>query len=448
MSLLPHITLKLAESSAQTLEWPRLREVVAGHAQSPLGRGWVMALEASADGGWIETQQQRTEEVRDFVRGGGSFDFHGMFDPTELLEEARGEGAALEGVQLLAVLGVVEKIAGWKQELSVLSSQLSVVELSAPVVGWNAGVVLAALKGKVEPDGTLSDEASGELRRIRRAMERQHRAIEESLRKSLRALSAEGSAQEELITVRGERFVIPVKAEFRRKVPGVIHGSSSSGQTVFVEPLETIEQNNEMQRLLDEEQREVHRILVAMTRAIGAEADAIAAGTAVLAEVESHFARGRFAEELGCVRPGFGGGQGRGVGESAEEMASAKEEARTKESVPQRLKPGSEGRAKGTAEAVPLSGTKGKYGDSDSAHPSEQSSPGTPATSQNDASKRMDGAASQNDECEEGGLRLVGARHPLLELRLRRSGGAAVPITVELREEARQLIISGPNKDR
>jgi DNA mismatch repair protein MutS2 len=435
MSLLPHITLKLAESSAQTLEWPRLREYVAGHAQSPLGRGWVMALEASADGGWIETQQQRTEEVREFLRGGGSFDFHGMFDPTELLEQARVEGAALEGVQLLAVLGVVEKIAGWKQELSVLSSQLSVVELSAPVVGWNAGVVLAALKGKVEPDGTLSDEASGELRRIRRAMERQHRAIEESLRKSLRALSAEGSAQEELITVRGERFVIPVKAEFRRKVPGVIHGSSSSGQTVFVEPLETIEQNNEMQRLLDEEQREVHRILVAMTRAVGAEADAIAAGTAVLAEVESHFARGRFAEELGCVRPVVGGGTGRRVGESAEEMASAKEEARTKESVPQRLKPGSEGHA------------KGKYGDSDSTHPSEQSSPGTPATSQNDASKRMDGAASQNDECEGAGagLWLVGARHPLLELRLRRSGGAAVPITVELREEARQLIISGPN---
>ena len=433
MSLLPHITLKLAESSAQTLEWPRLREVVAGHAQSPLGRGWVMALEASADGGWIETQQQRTEEVREFLRGGGSFDFHGMFDPTELLEEARVEGAALEGVQLLAVLGVVEKIAGWKQELSVLSSQLSVVELSAPVVGWNAGVVLAALKGKVEPDGTLSDEASGELRRIRRAMERQHRAIEESLRKSLRALSAEGSAQEELITVRGERFVIPVKAEFRRKVPGVIHGSSSSGQTVFVEPLETIEQNNEMQRLLDEEQREVHRILVAMTRAIGAEADAIAAGTAVLAEVESHFARGRFAEELGCVRPVVGGGTGRRVGESAEEMASAKEEARTKESEPQRLKPGSEGRA------------KGKYGDSDSTSQNDASLRMDGAASQNDASKRMDGAASQNDECEEGGLRLVGARHPLLELRLRRSGGAAVPITVELREEARQLIISGPN---
>src|ERR1017187_7828573 len=361
MSLLPHITLKLAESSAGALEWPRLREGVAGHAQSPLGRGWVMALEASADGGWIETQQQRTEEVREFLRGGGSFDFHGMFDPTELLEEARVEGAALEGVQLLAVLGVVEKMAAWKQELSVLSSQLSVVELSAPVVGWNAGVVLAALKGKVEPDGTLSDEASGELRRIRRAMERQHRAIEESLRKSLRALSAEGSAQEELITVRGERFVIPVKAEFRRKVPGVIHGSSSSGQTVFIEPLETIEQNNELQRLLDEEQREIHRILVAMTHAIGAQADAILLGTSILAEIESHFARARFANELGCVRPG--------LSESASQQ---------------------------------VGGTL-------------------------------------------GGLSLMAARHPLLELRLRRSGSSAVPLTLALESDARELIISGPN---
>ena len=72
---------------------------------------------------------------------------------------------------------------------------------------------------------------------------------------------------------------------------------------MFVEPLETIEQNNELVRLLDEEQREIHRILVAMTRAIGEQADAILLGTSVLAEVESHFARARFANELECVRP-------------------------------------------------------------------------------------------------------------------------------------------------
>ena len=400
--MLPEIPGVLSEAAAGALEWARLREYVAGKAQSALGRGWVMALEASGDAAWIDAQQQRTAEVREFLRGGGSFEFAGMFDPTELLEQARIEGTALEGVQLLALLGVVERLAAWRKELSVVRSPLSVegnsaarggwpgiAEMSAVVVAWDAGRVLAALGGKMEPDGSLSDEASGELRRIRRAMERQHRAIEESLRKSLRALATEGSAQDELITVRGERFVIPVKAEFRRRVPGVVHGSSSSGQTVFVEPLETIEQNNEMQRLLDEEQREVRRILVAMTRAVGAEAEAIAAGTAVLAEVESHFARAKFAEELGCVRPVVGGALSVLRSTLSVEAGSVEDGERTTENVQ--------------------------------------------------------------------GLRLVGARHPLLEIRLRRSGAAgspasalagvkgAVPISLELREDARQLILSGPN---
>ncbi len=173
------------------------------------------------------------------------------------------------------------------------------------MVAHDWGVLLRALGGKIEPDGTLSDEASPELRRIRRAMERQHRVIEEVLRKTLRSLSAEGAAQDELITVRNERFVIPVKTEFRRRVPGVVHGGSSSGQTVFVEPLEAMEQNNELIRLLDEEQGEIHRILRALTAAMGEEAEVLLAGAGVLAEVESHFARARFAEEFGCVRPVF-----------------------------------------------------------------------------------------------------------------------------------------------
>ena len=136
-------------------------------------------------------------------------------------------------------------------------------------------------------------------------MEHQHRAIEESLRRSLNRLAAEGSTQDAVITIRGDRFVIPVRSEFKRKVPGVVHGSSSSGQTVFVEPLETIEQNNELVRLLDEEQSEIHRILVAMTRALAANAPTIMSGAAILAEIESHAARARFANDLRCVRPVF-----------------------------------------------------------------------------------------------------------------------------------------------
>ena len=128
---------------------------------------------------------------------------------------------------------------------------------------------------KILPDGTLDDRASPELARIRREIEKQKRTIQESLRSYLRRLSEGGAVQEELVTIRGERFVIPVKVEQRRRVQGVAHGASSSGQTVFIEPLETIEQNNELVRLLDEEQAEIHRILLEMTARLGEHADAL-----------------------------------------------------------------------------------------------------------------------------------------------------------------------------
>ncbi|HUZ94054.1 MAG TPA: Smr/MutS family protein, partial [Edaphobacter sp.] len=211
-----------------------------------------------------------------------------------------------------SLLGVVERVAAWRNVIDPPANGArynwpGIAALSAALVDYDFAPLLRMLRGKIEPDGSLNDDASPELRRIRRAMERQHRAIEESLRRSLRSLAEGGSTQDDLITIRGERFVIPVKAEFKRKVPGVVHGSSSSGQTVFVEPLETIEQNNELVRLLDEEQAEIHRILVAMTRALGENAAAIHLGTCILAEVEAHVARARFAETLNCVRPVFTG---------------------------------------------------------------------------------------------------------------------------------------------
>ncbi|MEO6817422.1 MAG: endonuclease MutS2 [Edaphobacter sp.] len=308
--LLPNVPSSLPEASAAALEWPRLREAIAGRTFSPLGRAWVLGLVPSADLQWIEQQQQRTAEVRSMLAGGGSFDFHGLFDPTTLLDQARIEGAALEGTEIASLLGVVERVAAWRNVIDPPANGArynwpGIAALSAALVDYDFAPLLRMLRGKIEPDGSLNDDASPELRRIRRAMERQHRAIEESLRRSLRSLSEGGSTQDDLITIRGERFVIPVKAEFKRKIPGVVHGSSSSGQTVFVEPLETIEQNNELVRLLDEEQREIHRILVAMTRALGEHAAAIHLGTCILAEVEAHVARARFAETLECVRPVF-----------------------------------------------------------------------------------------------------------------------------------------------
>jgi DNA mismatch repair protein MutS2 len=301
----------LSEISAKALQWPELIEHLSRRAQSTLGREWVNALEPSSDIGWIGQQQQRNAEMQRLIAG-GSFDFRGIFDVTEALDKARIEGAALEAVELRAVIVHTERIEAWRQTVlkppdTVRSQWPGIEELSAPLLPHDLGNLLRSLSGKIEPDGSLSDDASPELRRIRRALEQQHRAIEASLRRALAKLSEDGSTQDSLITVRGERFVIPVKVEFKRKVGGVVHGSSSSGQTVFVEPMETIEHNNELTRLLDEEQREIHRILVAMTRAIAAQAEALLVGAAILAEADAHQAVARFASEFACVRPSFAG---------------------------------------------------------------------------------------------------------------------------------------------
>ena len=148
-------------------------------------------------------------------------------------------------------------------------------ELSQDIADFTP--LLRYFGNKILPDGTLDDRASPELARIRREIEKQKRAIQESLRSYLRRLSEGGAVQEELVTIRGERFVIPVKVEQRRRVQGVAHGASSSGQTVFIEPLETIEQNNDLVRLLEDEQAEIHRILLEMTARIGEHADALTA---------------------------------------------------------------------------------------------------------------------------------------------------------------------------
>src|SRR6202021_3970011 len=115
-------------------------------------------------------------------------------------------------------------------------------------------------------------DALPELNLIRREQERQQKLIEESLRAALRKLSAENATQDDVITIRGDRFVIPVRAELKRRVTGVVHGASSSGQTVYVEPLETIEQTKNSVRRREKEQAEIHRIFVALTRLVGAHA--------------------------------------------------------------------------------------------------------------------------------------------------------------------------------
>jgi DNA mismatch repair protein MutS2 len=310
-------------TSARVLEFEKLRELLGGYASSPLGQARIAVLAPSTDANWIENQQQLTTEIREFRRVGGRFDFAGLLEITKLVEKSRIRGAALEAMEIRDVIQVVDRAAEWRQISSSPPAAMK-VEWRA-VAALSEGVsdftdFLRSFRNKILPDGTLEDHASPELARIRREMEKQRRQIQESLRGYLRRLAEGGTAQDELITIRGERFVIPVKVEQKRRVQGVVHGASSSGQTVFVEPLETIEQNNELVRLLDEEQAEIHRILLEMTQRIGEHADAIAAAVETLTELELQFAKARFAEDYNCVAAKLNG-DGRGKAPAPHEQS-------------------------------------------------------------------------------------------------------------------------------
>ena len=307
---MPFVPHPVSHTSSRLLEFETLRELLADYSSSPLGQRRIANLLPSLDRSWIETQQQLTTEIREYRRVGGRFEFAGLPEVNKLIEKSRIGGAALETSEIRDVVLVADRAAEWREIVrqppaAMRSDWAAVSALSNGVQDFT--VFLRAFHNKILPDGTLDDRASPELSRIRREIEKQKRQIQESLRGYLRKLAEGGTVQDELITIRGERFVIPVKVEQKRRVQGVVHGASSSGQTVFVEPLETIEQNNELVRLLDEEQAEVHRVLLEMTRRIGENADAILAAAEILAELELQFAKARFAEDYNCVAVSLSG---------------------------------------------------------------------------------------------------------------------------------------------
>jgi DNA mismatch repair protein MutS2 len=294
----------LTHASAQVLEFDALRDLLRGYAASPLGQGRTAKLTPCSDCEWIQNQHQLTTEIREYLRVGGSFDFSGLLDLSPHLQKSRISGSTLEISEIRDVVLVVDRAAEWR-EIALTPPAAMKVPWKA-VTGLSSRIVdftdfLRLFRHKILPDGSLDDRASPELAHIRREVEKQRRLIQDSLRSYLRRLAEGGTVQDELVTIRGERFVIPVKVEQKRRVEGVVHGTSSSGQTVFIEPLETIEQNNDLVQLLDEEQAEIHRILLEMTRRIGECAEAILTAVEVLSELELQFAKARFAEDYNCV---------------------------------------------------------------------------------------------------------------------------------------------------
>ncbi len=286
----------------ETLELEALISLAARHVQTNLGRQRLLKMRPLTSYSEISLELDFTTECTAYFDAGKRFGFSGIEDPELIIVQLQIEGVRLNPQQIL----VLERLLSTSQDLRDLFKDPESHELYPRLSHITSGLpnlkgLLAVIHDKVLPSGEIDDNASPELRTLRRELtacrNRIHRALESILRGQAHAI------QEEIVTFRNGRFVIPVRTDSRSQVPGVVHGLSSSGQTTFVEPLSVIEQNNELVRLREQEEIETSKILMSITESLRENLEAIKTIISIVAELDFAQAKARLAIEFQCVRP-------------------------------------------------------------------------------------------------------------------------------------------------
>jgi len=305
----------MRNTSAELLEFDRLKQLLSRYVSSPLGRTELDMVAPLDDRLAVEGILAEVAEAIQYLEAAARpqpaargaavrIRFDSLTDATEAMRKLRIEGAALEAKEIFEMTELLDRASEIRSLLLAVAERFPKLGARGAAMGEFRAVV-RDLAGKILPDGTVADHASPALGRLRRDIERQQRLIQDSLERFLKMHREEGILQEEFVTIRNERFVVPVIAGRQRRIEGVIHGSSGTGHTLFVEPLETIELNNELVRLTEEELREVHRILLEFSDRLRHYTEAIARTLVILAELELLFAKATFALDFGCVVPRF-----------------------------------------------------------------------------------------------------------------------------------------------
>ncbi|MGA8183161.1 MAG: endonuclease MutS2 [Terriglobia bacterium] len=293
--------------SCRVLEFEAVKDLLRGFLSGPISHSLVAELSPGDDLDTISAALERVREAVDFVRTGSRPSLGGLEDPGAILGRLRVEGVSCTAREILTVLAVMRKGQEVRKNFD---------RAAFPHLADLAGVLpdfrslLAEIDGKILPDGSLDSSASHELGRLRRSIDRLRHDIQKTLEGLMRRLSRDKVLQDAVVMVRNERLVVPIRAEEKRHVPGVIHGASSSGATVFLEPMETVPLNNELVELEDREYAETQRILGEYTEKLRLRLPDLLAAASILAELDMVFAKAGFAAAYDCCIPQIGGGQG------------------------------------------------------------------------------------------------------------------------------------------
>jgi DNA mismatch repair protein MutS2 len=292
----------VSRPAEEVLEFDHLREILRRYTTCAPGRRAVERLAPTAELASLDAAFALTREAIAYLRAGHELGFGSLADPDAWLERLQAPGAVLAPAELLDAASLLDTAAALKQNFRAEAGRFPLLaERAAAIADFRQPA--AAIRRAILPNGEISDDASAELKRIRANIARTRETIQKRLNQMLREHSAEPGA--DYITLRNDRFVIPVRSADRRHVQGVVHGSSSSGQTVFVEPLEVIELNNKLVQLAAVEAAEIARILRELTERLQQELGPLRFAAQTVAVLDSTFARARFAREFNCALPEF-----------------------------------------------------------------------------------------------------------------------------------------------
>ena len=292
----------MSRSAEQLLEFDRLKDIVSRHTTCAPGRRSTLALLVQQDSVALDVEFALVREAVAYLRTGSELGFESLADPEPWLTRLMVPGSILVTGELLDVASLMDTAHAVRQTFKEDAAKYPrLSERAAALVDFRH--LSTAIRRAILPNGEISDDASPQLKRIRENMEDARGKIHKSLEKILHARGQ--STGEDYVTLRNDRFVIPVRAADRRTVPGVVHSASATGQTVFVEPLEAIDLNNRLVQLSEDELVEIARILEELTERARLERGSLEAAAARIAHLDSIFARARFAREFDCAMPEF-----------------------------------------------------------------------------------------------------------------------------------------------
>ena len=289
-------------ATLRAIEFDRIVSIVADLAVTPTGRDRLEAMAPMTEPSRVGAAQAATTEGVRFLAMSPGFPLRAPSELEEILSGLQVEGRALEPLNLLGLADYLESIEATRRVIGSATEPYPILKRLVEGIASFAGEI-ASVRRKIEPSGEVADHASPALASIRDRLRKQKSKLRSTLESFLRERETSKYLQEQVVTDRNGRYVLMVRAEHRGSIPGVVHGASASGQSLFLEPLGTVEINNDVVELEEKEAVEVRRILLELTDAFRRRPEDLERTFDMAAELDTIQARARFSQSTGGVEP-------------------------------------------------------------------------------------------------------------------------------------------------